>query len=203
MISKTLRPMTPVLASALALVLAAGSVQAQAPAPEGKPAPFMKLDTDNDGSISRAEWDAPRLAKLKALDPNEDGVITLEEMKAEAVARAVARAEASAERRFKMLDVDGDGKVSAAEVLLGAERAPQPGPKGKGPHPQPPHAQGPQHGPKADPARLFDHIDADKDGVLSPAELEAVHKPQGPKGGPRGEHPHPGKGPKPGQPAVE
>ncbi|MFC3312223.1 EF-hand domain-containing protein [Falsigemmobacter intermedius] len=61
MISKTLRPVAPALASVLALVLATGAVSAQdaGAAPAKRPAPLMQLDTDGDGRITRAEWDAP------------------------------------------------------------------------------------------------------------------------------------------------
>lgn len=175
MISKTLRPVAPVLASALALMLATGAVHAQAPAEapqagEPRPAPFLQLDTDKDGSISRAEWDAPRLAALKALDPDADGVVTLEEMKADAVARATARAEAQAERRFARLDLDGDGRVTAAEAMMAGPSGPQ---KARG------------HG-----GDLFARLDADKDGTLSAQELENARKMM------RDAHRGPGKGPR-------
>lgn len=180
MISKTLRPVAPVLASALALMLAAGAVHAQtrAEAPQAggeRPAPFLQLDTDKDGSISRAEWDAPRLAALKALDPDADGVVTLEEMKADAVARATARAEAAAERRFARLDLDGDGRVTAAEAMMAGPEGPR---KARG------------HG-----GDMFARLDADKDGILSAQELQNARKMmrdahRGPGKGPRGHGPH-------------
>ena len=182
MISKTLRPVAPVLASALALMLAAGAVQAQTPAEapqagDKRPAPFVQLDTDKDGNISRAEWDAPRLAALKAMDPDADGVVTLAEMKAEAVARATARAEAGAERRFARLDADGDGRVTAAEAMMA---------RPEGPH----KARG--HG-----GDLFARLDADKDGTLTTQELDAARKDmrdahRGPGKGPRGDRGHGG-----------
>lgn len=160
------RKMTLTMASVLALAVAAGAVQAQdrAPAP-GKPVfegMISQLDTDGDGKISRAEFEAPRLERLKAMDPNGDGILTLEEMKTQAVEQAVKRAEAMAERRFKALDVDGDGKVTAAEALLAQDGKDRPG-----------------HDLMA-----FERMDTDKDGYLSTEELRQ-HKP---KPGPRGEH---------------
>lgn len=158
-----IRKMTLSMASVLALAMVAGAAQAQDGAPAaGKPAfegLISRLDTDGDGQISRAEFEAPRLARLKAMDPNGDGVVTLEEMKAYAVEQATKRAEAMADRRFKMLDVDGDGKVTAAEALIAQER------RGR-------------HG-----AMDFERLDKNKDGLISAEELAQAK----PKSGPHGE----------------
>lgn len=190
MISKTLRPVAPALASVLALVLATGAVSAQdaGAAPAKRPAPLMQLDTDGDGRITRAEFDAPRIERLKAMDPDQDGFVTLDEMKADAVARATKRAEAMAERRFKRLDTDGDGKISAAEAMMAGPEG-RPGPKGM-------KRQGGRMGPHGghgghDSSGIFDRLDADKDGVLSAEELEAArkHMERGPRPGAKG---HPG-----------
>ncbi|RRH76945.1 EF-hand domain-containing protein [Falsigemmobacter faecalis] len=206
MISKTLRPVAPALASVLALVLATGAVSAQdaGAAPAKRPAPLMQLDTDGDGRITRAEYDAPRLERLKAMDPDQDGFVTLEEMKADAVARATKRAEAMAERRFQRLDADGDGKISAAEAMMAGPEG-RPGPKGgKGHGPQ-----GKRMGPMGGDfhASLFDRLDTDKDGVLSAEELEAAKRmmERGPRHGAKTHHGHHGpdgdrgpRGPRPG-----
>lgn len=197
------RKTTLTMASVIALALAAGAVQAQdaapAPGPAGPMAHFSKLDTDNDGKITRAEFDAPRLERIKAMDPDADGVITLEEMKKQAVDAAVKRAEAMAERKFKALDLDGDGKVSAAEALVAK-------PQGRG------------KGPRGD---IFSMLDADKDGVLTTEELDKAHKahhprppmgpgkrgphgddhgPRGPEHGPKGPHGAPPAGHAPVEP---
>lgn len=145
------------VASVLALSLAAGAVQAQdaAPkAPEGPRGGFAAMDFNQDGKITAEDFTARKLAMQKAMDPDGDGFITLEEMKTQAGERAKQRAEERAERRFKALDTDGDGKISAAEALMddkNARRAP---------------------GPEAFVARF----DADKDGAVSPEEFEAARK---------------------------
>lgn len=43
---------------------------------------FASMDTDGDGYISRAEFDAPRAARFSALDANGDGVIDADEQAA-------------------------------------------------------------------------------------------------------------------------
>jgi hypothetical protein len=43
---------------------------------------IAKLDTDGDGAITRAEWEALRLARFDAADSNKDGVLSKEEMRA-------------------------------------------------------------------------------------------------------------------------
>lgn len=193
MISKTLRPVAPALASVLALVLATGAVSAQdaGAAPAKRPAPLMQLDTDGDGRITRAEWDAPRLERLKAMDPDQDGFVTLEEMKADAVARATKRAEAMAERRFNRLDTDGDGKISAAEAMMAPPEG-RPGPKGGKGHGPRGKAMGPMGGDFH--GNFFERLDADKDGVLSAEELEAAKNrmERGPRHGAKGHHGHHG-----------
>lgn len=184
------RKMTLTLVSVLSLAVAASAVQAQEaakPAPE-VPRGFAMMDYNGDGKITVEDFTEKKLATQKAMDPNADGFVTLEEMKAFAGEQARARAEAHAERRFKALDTDGDGRLSAVEALMG-----QAGPRGKGP------------GPEGFIARA----DANKDGAVSPEEFTAAHKAmreamrghgkRGERGhdghGPRGEHHHEGKGP--------
>ncbi len=73
---------------------------------------FDRFDSNDDGVISRAEFDAHVAAREAAIDANGDGAVTYEEAKAFRDAQREARARA----RFQRLDKDGDGVVSTAET---------------------------------------------------------------------------------------
>lgn len=111
---------------------------------------FAEMDADKDGKVTRAEIDAIRVERQKAMDPDGDGFITATEMKAHAADQAKARAEAMVDRMFARLDADKDGKLSAAEALSG----PMAGGNGID--------------------RMFDRVDGDGDGVISQAEYDAA-----------------------------
>lgn len=88
---------------------------------------FMRgLDTDNDGRISAAEYQA----NFTRLDVNKDGYIDQADRQ--------ARAEQRRAEWFAKVDTDKDGKLSAAEL----EAARKDGPRGhRGPRgPMPPQA---------------------------------------------------------------
>ena len=74
-------------------------------------------DTNGDRMISRAEAQAlPRLAeRFDTVDANRDGQVTRAELRA-------ARGHAGRAGFIRHLDADGDGKVSKAEALAGAEQ---------------------------------------------------------------------------------
>jgi len=147
------------LAPVLAVALVAGMAQARGPG-EGHGAhggnmqqmmpDFGTLDTDGDGKVTKAEIDARRLDRQKAMDPDADGFITLEEMKSHAAAQAKQRAEAMVDRMFAGLDTDKDGKLSAAEAMSG----PMAGGRGMD--------------------RMFDRLDRDGDGAISQAEYDRM-----------------------------
>jgi hypothetical protein len=50
--------------------------------PEGKGGPVGMMDTDKDGSISRAEWDAFHAEMFQKIDTNGDGLLSADEFKA-------------------------------------------------------------------------------------------------------------------------
>ncbi|WP_162913139.1 EF-hand domain-containing protein [Rhodospirillaceae bacterium SYSU D60014] len=72
---------------------------------------LLQMDSDKDGTITRAEIDASAAARAAAIDADQDGTITVEEIDAY---REKRRAERMAERLARM-DRDGDGKVSVEE----------------------------------------------------------------------------------------
>ena len=54
------------------------------------PAMFFHLDTDDDGTITKAEFDARHEARFKALDTDGDGVVTKAEVR-DAMAKVKSR----------------------------------------------------------------------------------------------------------------
>ncbi len=132
---------------------------------EGMPA-FAEIDADGDGKVTPAEIDTWRSARMAGLDTDGDGMLSKEEVKASIQARMEARADRMVEGMFAARDSDGDGKLSAPEMALPAA-----------------------------PQRLFDRIDADKDGAITEAEVEAAQTRmaermgEGRRGGHRGKPP--------------
>jgi Ca2+-binding EF-hand superfamily protein len=133
---------------------------------------FKQLDTDSDGSVSKAEADkgAPHFAeRFDEIDANKDGKLTLEEMRSAMHARMAQckqdpdRCRAAMKERFeaawKRADTDDDGMLSKAEAEQGMPRL----------------------------ARLFDQVDTDRDGRITLAEMDAA----------RARQPHPRRMPKP------
>lgn len=85
----------------------------------GGAAMLAQLDTDGDGKISRAELEAHRAAEIARMDPDGDGRIGRAEFVEGHRAAAAERAAAAAGARFAALDANGDGVLSAAEVMRG------------------------------------------------------------------------------------
>ena len=172
--------------AALAATLAAAAI-AQAP-PEGPPSSraelqariadhFNQADSDHDGFVTRAEFDAARTA-----------------MRAKFAERRGERRDAM----FAKLDTDGNGSLSKAEFLAtpphdgnpggpgGWHRGGGHGPAmmrrgmGKGPDAWFTDADADKDGKvslaeaSAAPLAMFDRVDADHDGTISPAEREAA-----------------------------
>lgn len=90
----------------------------------GKGAMWLDADTNKDGSIDRAEFDALRSTHFAAFDADSDGLLTAEEFKA---AHEKRRAEMKAkmgkdgdgprhgEGMLQRIDTSGDGRVTADE----------------------------------------------------------------------------------------
>ena len=93
-------------------------------APEGREGRgferMKQADANGDGMISREEAKAlPRLDKnFNAIDANQDGQLTADEMRA---FRAKRKGEKHAEH-WKRLDTNGDGRVSLEEAKANAPR---------------------------------------------------------------------------------
>ena len=155
------KTMMAVLATSVALGAAVPAFAQEAPpapaAADGLPGPggmmgpmeqpwpqfdFKAFDTDGDGKVTRAEVQAGRAERVKGIDADGDGLLSAEEMIAVDLAQERSRIEDRVKGRIAVQDADGDGKLSAAEMMV---------PPG--------------------PARLFDRIDADRDGTVTEAEL--------------------------------
>jgi Ca2+-binding EF-hand superfamily protein len=81
---------------------------------------FRRLDADEDGKVSKAEWLAVEAgpdaeALFDRWDKNGDGGLTLKEFK------DTPRAKTTVLNLFKTLDTDGDGTLSAAEFDIKEE----------------------------------------------------------------------------------
>src|SRR5882762_3405607 len=91
------------------------------PPPEVKSAPpvkgVMRYDTNNDGWVDRAEWNAGQEARFKELDTNKDGKLSQDELFARTPAAPgnVLPTDRQFERQtafFQRMDTDKDGFVS-------------------------------------------------------------------------------------------
>jgi len=74
---------------------------------------FNKLDTNHDGVISRAEYQAWVDSRFAKLDTNGDGTVDADEVATSQA--AMERVQKRAEGFVKRYDASGDGKVSKAD----------------------------------------------------------------------------------------
>ena len=108
-------------ATALSLIATAAAAQ-PAPSGHGKPEFLRTYDTDLDGAVSRAEFDAQRGRDYARTDANSDGALTEEEYVGDYTTRLDAqlaeqrrRQIEQAHSRFGVLDTDNSNRMSRAE----------------------------------------------------------------------------------------
>ncbi|WP_160060908.1 EF-hand domain-containing protein [Psychromonas sp. L1A2] len=148
---------------------------------ESKKPTFADFDTNNDGSISSAEFDAAKKMKkgkghhkvdFAKVDVNKDGQITKDEAK-----RGLLK-------RFDKIDSDANGSISTTEFAALEKMH-----KGKGNHKLDFGSIDTNNDSKITKdeakgrlAKHFDKVDADANGLISTAEfaaLEKMHKGKG------------------------
>jgi len=119
MMNKTLPLILLLLAAAPAF--AAPGPATDTPRPARPSTGMMRYDTNKDGFVDRAEWDAGQDARFKQLDANHDGKLTKEELFSQSRStsdRALERQDAF----FRRVDRDRDGFVSPDEFMAQAGR---------------------------------------------------------------------------------
>ena len=140
----------------LPLLLACGAALLTSAAFANEPAKKLdRLDTNNDGQISRSEYTAGIQQMFSELDANNDGVVTAAEAEAgkdaphngttysDSTRDNLGRPERIGREQFKDLDQNGDGRVTLEEVSAGC-------------------------------TATFDKLDTNRDGTLSRQELEGA-----------------------------
>ncbi|MEO6155860.1 MAG: EF-hand domain-containing protein [Thermomonas sp.] len=140
---------------------------------------MMEADTDKDGRISRAEMQAAQVRMAEhfdQMDVNKDGYLDRADMQ--------ARMTQQRTEFFKGADVDHDGRVTRNEFIVeqGARSVPRRehwGQRAQVAGKQVPARQQPTAQQRIEFAgKAFDRMDANKDGALTRAELDAF-KPNG------------------------
>ena len=112
-----------------AIALLALSASAEAGRGHGGKKMLERLDSDGDGLVSLAEFQQKE-SRFMAMDADEDGGVSREEMQAHIAAKSEERAARKAKRRaakaarmeekFGAADADGNGLVTAEEAHLAA-----------------------------------------------------------------------------------
>lgn len=75
---------------------------------------FLRFfDTNNDGQVTRAEFDLAAVERFKRMDGNSDGVVSKDEFMTYVKQRRAERRE----RMYGKMDTNGDGNVSKEEFI--------------------------------------------------------------------------------------
>lgn len=84
---------------------------------------FKAMDTNSDGKVTRAEHAAAAKKMFAQCDADKDGVVTVAEMDASLAAqgRKPPADEKNSAEKIKVIDQNGDGKLTAAEHEAGTE----------------------------------------------------------------------------------
>lgn len=107
---------------------------------------FAAVDADKDGKIALTELKSFRAAKLKAADTDGNGQISEDELVTFRLRDVEKALRDHVKEELGLMDVDGDSAVSVTELQATPSRA----------------------------LRFFERIDADDDGAVSQAEVDAA-----------------------------
>jgi Ca2+-binding EF-hand superfamily protein len=169
---------------------------------------MLGFDANNDGTLTRAEFDAGRQASFQRLDANNDGQLTREERRAERMHRGgrgrhgggfqLARADANNDgnitreeflarptEMFDRMDANHDGVIAAAERPQRPERGERAegergGPRGERFNPDTNNDQQlSQAEYAAAGAQMFDRMDGNDDGRVTREEVQAMRPHRG------------------------
>lgn len=78
---------------------------------------FDRADANNDGFITRAEFDTSRAARLAEMDRNKDGAISHADFKR--LRFAPQKLRDRIDQVIRAMDENGDGRISRAEMVEG------------------------------------------------------------------------------------
>jgi hypothetical protein len=118
---------TLILSAALLLPLPALAAPDQPAASKTRPTSgLMRYDSNGDGVVDRAEWDAGQESRFKQLDTDKDGKLSQDELYGRTPSSDrsnVLPSDRQVQRQatyFRMMDTDKDGFVSKAEFMAQA-----------------------------------------------------------------------------------
>ncbi|WP_232495584.1 hypothetical protein [Novosphingobium kaempferiae] len=148
---------TALIAAGAALLAAASPALA---APHEGNAFIHDYDADHDGSVSRAEFDKGRVARFQATDANKDGWVSEAEYLAEYTARLEQQLAASDDTEERKTE-ERQRQIRQTHVRFGVLDKDKDGKMTQ--------AEFDVSG-----GRAFAEQDADKDGVVSPADVAAT-----------------------------
>lgn len=121
-----------------------------------------EIDTDADGSLTRAEVDAYRTMRFAAMDSDGDGEITPKE-----------KSDGMRAMRFARLDADSDGMISQAEFMA-ANTGHRWGGKGFSRMDDDGNGRLSSAEMSKMTERMFGHLDDNGDGVVGADELQSM-----------------------------
>jgi Ca2+-binding EF-hand superfamily protein len=84
---------------------------------------LLQFDTNADGKLTRAEFDAGQRKAFAEMDGNKDGSATPDEIRAGREAQAKTAREAAQKARFTEMDKDRNGQLSQAEFMAPLQQA--------------------------------------------------------------------------------